>query len=149
QAWIRKFRSVHGGQGRIERAGADHILRRIRWTGGAGTGWNPDGGGVETCRRGGCAGTVIPGAVESRSRDGGAQSRRTASAFKEVRILMEYKQFTLALAATCLIVGAPAFSQTAAPSRSKAHIETLASDKFDGRLTGTPGERLARACPVR
>ena len=56
---------------------------------------------------------------------------------------MKYKGVTLLIAATCLIVSAPAFSQTSAPSRTKAHIETLASDKFDGRLTGTPGERLA------
>jgi membrane-associated protease RseP (regulator of RpoE activity) len=41
------------------------------------------------------------------------------------------------------MAGAPAYSQTATPSRSRAHIETLASDKFDGRLTGTAGERLA------
>jgi hypothetical protein len=56
---------------------------------------------------------------------------------------MKYKGVTLAIAASCLIASAPAFSQTATPSRSKTRIETLASDKFDGRLTGTPGERLA------
>ena len=32
---------------------------------------------------------------------------------------------------------------TAVQSRSKARVQTLASDKFDGRLTGSPGERLA------
>jgi Peptidase family M28/PDZ domain/PA domain len=32
---------------------------------------------------------------------------------------------------------------TAVQSRSKVRVETLASDKFDGRLTGSPGERLA------
>lgn len=37
----------------------------------------------------------------------------------------------------------PAFAQTETASRSKAHIETLASDKFEGRLTGSPGEKLA------
>ena len=31
----------------------------------------------------------------------------------------------------------------AADSRTRTHVETLASAKFDGRLTGTPGERLA------
>ena len=32
---------------------------------------------------------------------------------------------------------------TAVQSRTKTHVETLASDKFEGRLTGTPGEKLA------
>src|SRR2546425_13171101 len=30
-----------------------------------------------------------------------------------------------------------------AASKTRTHIETLASARFDGRLTGTPGERLA------
>ena len=46
----------------------------------------------------------------------------------------------LAVAATCLIASAPSFAQT---SRTKTHVQTLASDKFEGRLTGTPGEKLA------
>ena len=49
----------------------------------------------------------------------------------------------LAIAASCLIVSAPAFSQTATSSRTKTHVQTLASDKFEGRLTGSPGEKLA------
>jgi hypothetical protein len=38
-----------------------------------------------------------------------------------------------------------ALSQTAPASTSKtrSHVETLASERFDGRLTGSPGERLA------
>jgi len=32
---------------------------------------------------------------------------------------------------------------TAVQSRTKAHVETLASTKFEGRLTGSPGEKLA------
>jgi Zn-dependent M28 family amino/carboxypeptidase len=48
-----------------------------------------------------------------------------------------------AIAASCLIVSAPVFSQTATSSRTKTHVQTLASDKFEGRLTGSPGERLA------
>jgi hypothetical protein len=44
-----------------------------------------------------------------------------------------------AIAAACLIVTVPSFAQ----SRSKTHVQTLASDKFEGRLTGTPGEKLA------
>jgi hypothetical protein len=45
--------------------------------------------------------------------------------------------------ATCLLAGAPAFSQTAASSRTKTHVQTLASERFEGRLTGSPGEKLA------
>src|SRR4051812_17569337 len=56
---------------------------------------------------------------------------------------MKYKNITLAVAAACLIVSAPGFSQTATASRTKTHVQTLASDKFEGRLTGTPGEKLA------
>jgi Zn-dependent M28 family amino/carboxypeptidase len=57
---------------------------------------------------------------------------------------MFYRQrLTLAIAATCLIVSAPAFAQTATSTRTKTHVQTLASDKFEGRLTGSPGEKLA------
>jgi Zn-dependent M28 family amino/carboxypeptidase len=34
-------------------------------------------------------------------------------------------------------------AQTATQSRTRAHVETLASDKFEGRMAGSPGERLA------
>jgi Zn-dependent M28 family amino/carboxypeptidase len=53
------------------------------------------------------------------------------------------KQLTLAMVAGCLLASAPTFSQTATSSRTKTHIQTLASDKFEGRLTGSPGEQLA------
>jgi hypothetical protein len=53
------------------------------------------------------------------------------------------QQHRLAIAALCLVVSAPAFSQTATSSRIKQHVQTLASDKFEGRLTGSPGEKLA------
>ena len=57
---------------------------------------------------------------------------------------MRYKQqIRLAIVAACLIVSAPTFSQTATSSRTRTHVQTLASDKFEGRLTGTPGEKLA------
>jgi Zn-dependent M28 family amino/carboxypeptidase len=38
-----------------------------------------------------------------------------------------------------LLIAAPAFAQ----SRTKTHVATLASEKFEGRLTGSPGEKLA------
>jgi Zn-dependent M28 family amino/carboxypeptidase len=50
---------------------------------------------------------------------------------------------TLAIAATCLSVAAPTYSQTATSSRVRTHVETLASPKMEGRLTGSPGEKLA------
>jgi Zn-dependent M28 family amino/carboxypeptidase len=49
----------------------------------------------------------------------------------------------LAIAASCLLAGAGAAAQTATASRTKTHVQTLASDKFEGRLTGSPGEKLA------
>ncbi len=38
-----------------------------------------------------------------------------------------------------LLCATPIFAQ----SRTKTHVATLASDKFEGRLTGSPGEKLA------
>jgi len=40
-------------------------------------------------------------------------------------------------------VAAPHAQSTAVQSRTKTQVETLASDKFEGRLTGSPGEKLA------
>lgn len=44
-----------------------------------------------------------------------------------------------------LATAGPAVAQTATPAqtRTRAHVETLASDRFEGRLTGSNGERLA------
>lgn len=49
----------------------------------------------------------------------------------------------LAIVAACLMVSTQVFGQTATASKIKQHVETLASDKFEGRLTGSPGEKLA------
>jgi hypothetical protein len=40
-------------------------------------------------------------------------------------------------------VGTVDAQTTSAPSKTRSHVETLASERFDGRLTGSPGERLA------
>ena len=56
---------------------------------------------------------------------------------------MRKTALSFAVVTACLIAGAPAFSQTATSSRTKTHVQTLASDKFEGRLTGSPGEKLA------
>src|SRR6187402_2161006 len=58
-------------------------------------------------------------------------------------INMQKTSLSFAIVAACLLAGAPAFSQTATSSRTKTHVQTLASDKFEGRLTGSPGEKLA------
>jgi hypothetical protein len=47
------------------------------------------------------------------------------------------------LAAASLVAGPAAHAQTAAASKTRAHVETLASPKFEGRMTGSPGEKLA------
>src|SRR5206468_6917779 len=47
--------------------------------------------------------------------------------------------------AAALAVVVSGFSRTivAQQSRTRQHVQTLASEKFDGRMTGSPGERLA------
>jgi hypothetical protein len=48
------------------------------------------------------------------------------------------------LAVAVLVAAAiPAEAQTAVTSRTRAHVETLASERFGGREAGSPGERLA------
>lgn len=52
---------------------------------------------------------------------------------------------TLAALSVITALAAPAFAQDEAAIAAKARtrVTTLASDKFDGRLTGSPGEKLA------
>ena len=49
---------------------------------------------------------------------------------------------TLIFAAVLLVSPAPSFSQAVA-SRTRAHVEALASERLAGREAGSPGERLA------
>src|SRR5687768_17930720 len=56
---------------------------------------------------------------------------------------MSKKILFLAIGAAYLIAAAPSYSQTATASRTRTHVETLASPKMEGRLTGSPGEKLA------
>src|SRR5918993_1715605 len=56
---------------------------------------------------------------------------------------MRKNTLTFGFVAACIIASAPVFSQTATPSRTRTHVQTLASEKFEGRLTGSPGEKLA------
>jgi hypothetical protein len=41
------------------------------------------------------------------------------------------------------LAGFTASAQTATPSRTRAHVKTLASEKLEGRMAGSAGERLA------
>lgn len=50
----------------------------------------------------------------------------------------------LGMVGAAFLVAAPhAQTATAVQSRTRTQVETLASDKFEGRLTGSPGEKLA------
>jgi len=50
----------------------------------------------------------------------------------------------LGIVGAAFLVATPhAQTSTAVQSRTKTQVETLASDKFEGRLTGSPGEKLA------
>ena len=42
-----------------------------------------------------------------------------------------------------LLAASAAYGQTATQSRTRTHVQTLASDKFEGRMAGSNGERLA------
>ena len=52
-------------------------------------------------------------------------------------------RFTLALALAAAATAVHLPAQAPATSRTRAHVTTLASPKFEGRLAGSPGERLA------
>ena len=50
----------------------------------------------------------------------------------------------LTAAAAALMIAAPLQAQTSATAREvRAHVETLASPRLEGRLTGSAGEQLA------
>jgi hypothetical protein len=50
---------------------------------------------------------------------------------------------TFTIAAFVLLSAAALNAQSGSPSKTKAHVIALASDKTDGRLAGSPGERAA------
>src|SRR5581483_4167424 len=53
------------------------------------------------------------------------------------------KLMAVALLAIALVETPAVAQQQAARTRTRTYVETLASEKFDGRLTGSAGERLA------
>ncbi len=60
----------------------------------------------------------------------------------EIRIT-NVRRLAYIFALSALTVAAPHAQNAAVATRTRTHIETLASEKFEGRLTGSPGERLA------
>jgi hypothetical protein len=83
------------------------------------------------------------------SKSAGSHSRRAAEKAEQAVMRSRTIGFafviTLAVTATSRSPAALAGSQsTTAPiSRTRSHVQTLASEAMDGRLTGTAGERLA------
>src|SRR5262245_17130198 len=55
---------------------------------------------------------------------------------------MRIQRFVL-FSALLVVATAPLPAQVATASRTRAHVETLASEKFAGREAGSDGERLA------
>ncbi len=53
---------------------------------------------------------------------------------------MRHRALLLAVALVAAAVGHP----TADASKLRSYVQTLASDRFGGRMTGTEGETLAR-----
>jgi len=53
------------------------------------------------------------------------------------------RRFVGVVAVVALFIPAALPSQTAVASRTRAHVELLASDRLEGRESGSPGERLA------
>src|SRR5262249_2426126 len=105
-------------------------------------------------------GPDFPRAVEPRESDGGAQERAAEKAGQvmtptaDARAGTQKPQTTqrpqrtvfsavsVSSAISVLIIAA-ATLQAQAPSKTKAHVETLASPRLEGRLAGSNGEKLA------
>src|SRR5688572_31617452 len=58
-------------------------------------------------------------------------------------LLMSIRRTWIVAAALFLSVAVPLPAQVATTSPTRAHVETLASEKFGGREAGSDGERLA------
>jgi hypothetical protein len=56
---------------------------------------------------------------------------------------MRIRVLRSSLALLLVAAAVPSFAQTAAASRTRGHVQTLASEKFGGREAGSDGERLA------
>src|SRR5204863_4609993 len=82
------------------------------------------------------------GITTRRSRRSGGRrcgSRNRSQKNTEARDAM--KKIGLVLIAATVAIAAPHTQQTA--SKTRSHVETLASERFEGRLAGSNGERLA------
>src|SRR5207249_511430 len=88
--------------------------------------------------------TAVPRTVESREGARGSQERASQKAGQEIMMRRSLRLAGVTFA-VCLAVtsGSPRAQQVASASKTRAHVETLASRAFEGRLTGSAGERLA------
>jgi hypothetical protein len=78
--------------------------------------------------------------MESRAR---AQGARRFAASKVVDMNKTITRVAAMALTTGLLLAPAVHAQTAAPSRTRAHVQTLASEKLEGRMAGSAGERLA------
>jgi hypothetical protein len=84
------------------------------------------------------------GAGEEHAMTACTHTRTEGRGFSLGRTLARAKALALRTSVVLIAATALAHAQTVATaSKTRAHVETLASEKFDGRLAGSDGERLA------
>src|SRR5579871_1889912 len=144
QARVRELRAVHGRHRGQEGAGARHLLGRLRRP--AGPLARRQTARVDVDAIGRRPGTDFPGAVESRESARGAQERAAKKAEQEVmrtpRTQPQTSQNTLKIL-ICCVSALSAVSAVAFGQDTHAYVHTLASERLEGRLAGSNGEKLA------
>ncbi len=73
----------------------------------------------------------------------GTEALRNGKGFRFVSIRLILGASVPRCVVFLLVAVAPLWAQTATTSRTREHVQTLASERFAGREAGTPGERLA------
>src|SRR5581483_7241987 len=136
QTRLRELRAVHRRPRRQEGAGARHLLRRLRRAARAVT--RRQAARVDIDAVGRRPGPDFPRAVESRE---GARSLEGRAAEKAEQEVM--RTYTLRISTGALVIACSALSAVADGQDTKAYVRTLASERFEGRLAGSNGERLA------
>src|SRR4029453_4617897 len=134
QARLGKLRGFHRRRGGHQGAGARDLLGWLRRSAGPVARRQDAGVDLEPVRR--IGGTALSRAVEPRK---GARSFEERAAEETEQEVM--KKFFFVAVVTVVAQGfSPALS---AQSKTKPHVETLASPKLEGRLAGSSGEKLA------
>src|SRR5688572_20530836 len=131
QARFRELRGLHGGRRGTKGTGTRDILRRLRRPARALTRWPAARVDVEPGRR--TRGPAVPRRLEPRPRSCHAACGAESEPDSMTRIT--------ALLLLCL--SATADAQAPVTSKTRAHVEFLASEALEGREAGSPGERLA------